>query len=264
MNSVIRESLGARSRGLRPFVRCAVLAALALGVAAPSGVATGQAVPGDANGDGVVTVLDVFFTINYLFAAGPAPISSGAPSPVPRTGQTTSYATGDDGDLERGVAWPAPRFTDNGNGTVTDKLTGLIWLKNANCANAAASWQVALDLVAELNATGMMNSNSCADTSNAGSHQTDWRLPNAREMVTLVDYGRSTFPVLPAGSPFTNTGAHGGDYYYWTSTTAGFNSDWAWLVRMGDAELLPDVKTRSVWLNGAGGTYHATAVRGGP
>ncbi len=43
---------------------------------------------------------------------------------VVKTGQTTSYRTGDDGDLEKGVAWPDTRFTDNGNGTVTDNLTG--------------------------------------------------------------------------------------------------------------------------------------------
>ena len=34
------------------------------------------------------------------------------------TGQTTRYDTGDDGDLEKGVAWPSPRFTDHGDGTV--------------------------------------------------------------------------------------------------------------------------------------------------
>ncbi|NIO71941.1 MAG: hypothetical protein GTN71_23690, partial [Anaerolineae bacterium] len=37
-----------------------------------------------------------------------------APAPVPKTGQTTLYTTGDDGDLQKGVAWPTPRFTDNG------------------------------------------------------------------------------------------------------------------------------------------------------
>ena len=31
------------------------------------------------------------------------------------------------------MAWPNPRFTDNSDGTVTDNLTGLIWLKDANC-----------------------------------------------------------------------------------------------------------------------------------
>jgi hypothetical protein len=36
------------------------------------------------------------------------------PAPVAKTGQTTSYATGDDGDYEKGVASPSPRFTDRG------------------------------------------------------------------------------------------------------------------------------------------------------
>ncbi len=62
---------------------------------------------------------------------------------LPETGQTTCYdtagtaiacaGTGQDGELLKGVAWPSPRFMDNGNGTVTDNLTGLIWLKDANC-----------------------------------------------------------------------------------------------------------------------------------
>jgi len=52
-------------------------------------------------------------------------------APVPKTGQTTSYDTRDDGALEKGVAWPTPRFTDNNNGTITDNLTKLIWMKNA-------------------------------------------------------------------------------------------------------------------------------------
>jgi len=48
------------------------------------------------------------------------PVRSGQDGTVqlPKSGLTTSYATGDDGDLERGVAWPVPRFTDQGDGTV--------------------------------------------------------------------------------------------------------------------------------------------------
>jgi hypothetical protein len=45
-------------------------------------------------------------------------------APVPQTGQTTSYAAGDDGAIQAGVPWPSPRFTDHGNGTVRDNLTG--------------------------------------------------------------------------------------------------------------------------------------------
>src|SRR4051794_35859814 len=62
---------------------------------------------------------------------------------VPQTGQTTSYAPGDDGAIEAGVAWPIPRFTNCGDGTVRDNLTGLIWLKNANCFGAL-QWAQAL------------------------------------------------------------------------------------------------------------------------
>src|SRR5215475_11535304 len=64
-------------------------------------------------------------------------------APVPRTGQTTIYAAGDDGALQKGVAWPTPRFTDNNNGTITDNLTGLIWLKNASCFGTQV-WDTAI------------------------------------------------------------------------------------------------------------------------
>ena len=54
------------------------------------------------------------------------------PPPLSKTGQATSWGAGDDGDLEGGVAWPNPRFADNGDGTITDNLTGLIWLNFFN------------------------------------------------------------------------------------------------------------------------------------
>lgn len=47
------------------------------------------------------------------------------------TGQTVSYASGDDGALKKGVAWPGPRFADNQDGTVMDNLTGLVWMQDA-------------------------------------------------------------------------------------------------------------------------------------
>ena len=48
------------------------------------------------------------------------PVRGGQSGPAQtwQTGQTTSYAAGDDGDLQRGASWPAPRFEDNGNGTI--------------------------------------------------------------------------------------------------------------------------------------------------
>jgi len=90
-------------------------------------------------------LLAAFFSCLLQVLPGQA---AAPPAPVPQTGQTTSYAAGDDGATQRGVAWPSPRFTDNlvngvSNGTVTDNLTGLVWLKDANCFGVQ-NWTSAL------------------------------------------------------------------------------------------------------------------------
>jgi hypothetical protein len=135
-----------------------------------------------------------------------------------KTGQTTSYATGDDGDLQEGIAWPTPRFSDNGDGTVTDNLTGLIWLQDAK-RFGQRTWADALS-----------DCNSLADDGSAltdGSVAGDWRLPNVKELQSLIDFGRYN-PALPTGHPFSNVQSH----YYWSSTTFAPNTDHAWFVYM--------------------------------
>jgi hypothetical protein len=151
---------------------------------------------------------------------------------VPKTGQTASYATGDDGDLKKGVAWPNPRFTDNGNGTVVDNLTGLIWLKNANCGGTK-NWANALTFANSLydGWTGDGSGGDCGLTD--GSTAGQWRLPNVREMQSLIDYGR-TQPALPSGHPFTGVQFNA----YWTSTTyAGSFTSTAWYVSLTDGNV---------------------------
>jgi len=147
---------------------------------------------------------------------------------VPKTGQTTKYADGDDGDLQKGVAWPDPRFTDNGDGTITDNLTGLIWLKNANCFEGR-SWANAIS-----DANGLADGD-CGLTD--GSSPGDWRLPNVRELQSLVDYGRYN-PALPSGHPFTNVQSS----VYWSSTTTASNTSSAWHVYFGAGFVLYDHK----------------------
>jgi hypothetical protein len=129
---------------------------------------------------------------------------------LPKTGQTTLYATGDDGDLQKGVECPEPRFTDNEDGTVTDKCTGLVWLKDANCFGQQ-TW-----------ANALISSNALANGPcgvSDGSLAGDWRLPNIRELHSLIDYGNIE-PALPSGHPFTGVQVSPNPVtLYWSSTT---------------------------------------------
>jgi hypothetical protein len=165
---------------------------------------------------------------------------------VPKTGQTETYGTRDDGALQKGVTCSTPRFTDNGNGTVTDNLTRLIWMKNAN-ALGPTNWVNALTTANTL-ASGM------ADLSD-GSQAGDWRLPNVRELQSLVDYGRFN-PALPADHPFTIVPSS----YFWSSTTCAgqtiyysYQVWYTWFVTGGVSATNKDDLGEYVW-----------CVRGGP
>jgi Protein of unknown function (DUF1566) len=164
-----------------------------------------------------------------------------------KTGQTTSYATGDDGDYQAGATVPNPRFTDNGDGTVTDNLTGLTWPRDLDCVGEPTGLTWA-DAVAAANALADGHV-ACGLTD--GSVAGDWRLPNRNELTSLLDLGRSE-PALSAGHPFINFVTNGG---YWSSTTYAVDTSHAWTLinfRFGDVN--NHAKT-SIGL--------VTAVRGG-
>ena len=141
------------------------------------------------------------------------------PAPTWKTGQTYSYEANDDGDLQRGVDWPEPRFENNVNGTITDHLTGLIWLKNADCAEGKMIWKDALTYCSDL-ADG-----SCGLTD--GSAAGDWRLPNKKELLSLIDYSQYN-PPLPQGHLFDNVQLS----CYWSATTYACSDRYAWHVCM--------------------------------
>ena len=165
---------------------------------------------------------------------------------IPRTGQTTALVTGDDGDLEKGLPWPNPRFTDNLNGTVTDNLTGLIWPKDLDCVGASTThnWPNALAAAKTL-AHGNVE---CGLTD--GSAAGNWRLPNRNELLSLLDLG-TTNPALPASHPFINFNNQSG---YWSSTTNAADTNQAWFVEFGNANVGSAPKS---------GLVFVTAVRGG-
>ena len=140
-------------------------------------------------------------------------------------------AHGQDGDYQAGVTWPTPRFITGTTGTtgvtvvVTDTLTGLVWLQDANCIASqypefdndnstpadtiplgSVTWQHALEFVAGITVTGPY--------SNCAAGFSDWRLPNVRELESLIDY-RHRPPGLPDDYPFTGVTFQ----WFWSSTT---------------------------------------------
>jgi len=144
-----------------------------------------------------------------------------------RTGQTAPYATGDDGSAAQGVAWPGVRFVDHSDGTVTDQLTGLVWLKDAACL-APTDWPSALT------AANQLASGACglSDGSRAGQ----WRMPNVNELESLVDVSQAN-PALSAGHPFTHVNLSSA---YWSSTTYMALTTNAMAIRFSDGR----------WING--------------
>ena len=145
-----------------------------------------------------------------------------------QTGQLSCYSeageeiscrgSGQDGEFRRGLSWPVPRFRTDGE-TVEDQLTGLTWTGNANPAEFPMTWQEAIEFIRNLNREGAFGCN-------------DWRLPNRRELRSLVSY-QTRRPALPAEHPFQNIFFD----WYWSSTSAAINPAYAWYVHMDGARM---------------------------
>lgn len=168
------------------------------------------------------------------------------PGPTPQTGQTLCYSlsevqvdcagTGQDGEYQAGVLLPNPRFANNLNGTVTDNLTGLIWLRDANCFGVLAT-RDAVFAAAKTLADGACG---LSDGSIAG----EWRVPNVREMYSLVDV-TTLFPALPPGHPFLNVPQ---------DDTAGYVTSTYLATRLGQPG------TSAWWVNFKWGEVQASGI----
>jgi len=153
-----------------------------------------------------------------LAALGPRPPAECPPYPPAKTGQTDCWdedgnptgcaGSGQDGETQLGVSvWQ--RFTENFDGTVTDNLTGLIWLQDASCFGLR-HWSEALADAANLGS----GTDSCFPDLTDGTVPGGWRLPSVRELSTLVDHGEFA-PALPSSHPFFAVETD----YYWSSTS---------------------------------------------
>ena len=121
-------------------------------------------------------------------------------------------------------------FIDNGDGTVTDARTGLMWQQHT--VRQTTTWQQAIAYCENLTLAGY----------------SDWRLPNRNELQTLVDYNRFN-PTIDT-TYFPNTVSSD----YWSSTTYQDDPGLAWGVNFYDGNVFG--------LNKSGSLY-VRAVRGG-
>lgn len=166
------------------------------------------------------------------------PVRAGDATRLARTGQERCYdhagrniacaGTSQDGELRFGVTWPEPRFQVLEE-VVQDRLTSLIWLRDADLSRGPVPWKKALETVEELRGKGF-----------AG--RKDWRLPNVNELESLVDCAEH-HPALQAGHPFTQVGEG-----YWSSTTSFFETDWAWVLYLHKGALGVGFKTNPDFL----------------
>lgn len=129
-------------------------------------------------------------------------------------------------------------YQDNGNGTITDNSTGLIWLKNANCFGPT-HWEQARFLAQQL------KSGECdlSDTSQPG----DWHLPTQLEWQEMMNNPYHN-PAL-SNTVGTDKWVEGQAFYsvkldgYWTATPFALNSDSALIVHLNNALLSASGKT---------------------
>jgi hypothetical protein len=150
---------------------------------------------------------------------------------LPSTGQTKCYDSaplsgdeidcastdfpGQDGSYQSGCPNEG-RFVDNGDGTVTDTCTGLMWQKDT--ADVNGDGQVLDDGSDHANWCDALA--YCENLSFAG--HVDWRLPNVRELQSIVDYGRFNPSIGPVFGAFS--------FSYWSSTSFASFPRAAWLV----------------------------------
>ena len=192
---------------------------------------------GDVNADGKIDVSDAVYLLSFLFQGGAAPKAIECPPlsgvRLPATGLTKCYnAAGEELDCNSVFHRPclggqdgfyrigcpsAGRFVDNGDGTVTDNCTGLMWQKE-NADTDGDGKSTLKDQLPWCDAIAF-----CDNLKFAGHD--DWRLPNVRELESIIDYGGSSISIDPVFQLTPSSLA-----LQWSSTSHGVSPNAAWAV----------------------------------
>jgi hypothetical protein len=225
---------------------------------------------GDCNGDGVVTVDEILKAVNHALTScsDDGICSQCGQQQLPASGQTTSYGPGSDGDVRAGAALS---YTDNGDGTITDNNTGLMWEKKDDSGgihdmNNFYTWGMT-SVPYTMNGTMVTDLLATLNRAPCFAGHCDWRIPNVKELQSIVDY-EIRYPGPTANAAFHNAAACTGctdvtlarcsctaASAYWSSTTSGNGPNLAWFV---------DFSTGRPGYGGSKGGYAAVrAVRGG-
>ena len=180
----------------------------------------------------------------YSFNSG---MNCNAAYPLPDTGQSASYTATFGEDHDYAPAGSQMSYTMYSVGTASytvDNRTGLVWVTNPSdvCAGCAGGY-VSSGTYAWENAL-----TACEGLIYAGF--SDWRLPNVRELMSIVDYGVTSDPRINTAY-FLNTAS----YYYWTSTTYALASTGGWYVYF--------IAGRVDYANKSN-NFYVRCVRGGP
>lgn len=178
----------------------------------------------------------VWFSSALGFAATPQQEGLAAPSVMlPRTGQVLTYdqagkvidftGSRQDGEFQRGEVWPEPRFIVNEDGTISDSLTGLVWLKDGNCFGDSP-WPTVLQSISDFNKGDI----SCPGIK---TKYDDWFVPNLNQLASLIDFQASVTgdALRLVGFNEVQNGA------YWASTPSK-NQQNAWTVDFANGSIL--------------------------